>query len=208
MHPPPGYPFEGPLKSRPPPPGDDSTGPSANVVLLLVTFAAMMMGTGFLLVAMMVGQLGRARTVGDDVQPLGAGAGAQTLEPSRSVVDSPEAPAVVRNVPVHPARFLEGCSDADLDTIRDTLGASIGRGAPLFNEGDSEGCAREYEDTAAKLQARLTPSCGGPIKGLGDGVKTAEAAGGANGRAWAMRDAFDGLLDVIERSRTGGVGNL
>ena len=181
------------------------------MVLLLVTFAALMMGTGFLLVAMMVGQLGRARTVGDDVQPVGAGAAAQTLEPSRSVVDSPEAPAVVRNVPVHPARFLEGCSDADLDAIRDTLGASIGAAARRSSTRETAKGARASTRTPRRSsgQGAADPVVRRPHQRRGSGRRQDRGGSGRCERPGVGdADAFDGLLDVIERSRTGGVSSL
>jgi hypothetical protein len=220
MQPPPGYPFVGPLRSRPPPPPGDpevEAARSLGIIGFVLVFASVMMGAGFLLVALLVGQMktvqaehATAGAPSDGVQlaPEPAAASAVDVDPSRRVVDSPPAPPTVRNVPTHPARFLEGCSASDLDAIDESLTASIGLGAPLFNEGEVTACADEYDHAATKLEGLLAPSCTGPLGALGEGKATAGRLGEPNARAWAMRDAFDGLLEVVERSRSGGVGNL
>jgi len=219
MQPPPGYPFVGPLASRPPPPlpPGEAAARSFGVVGFVLVFSSMMMGAGFLLVVLVVGQMrpgqampGPEAVVPESVQltrePVPAPAG--DLDPSpRSSVDSP-APPALRNVPTHPARFLEGCSAGDLDALEESLSVSIGRGAPLFNDGDVTGCADEYERAATKLEGLIPASCLGPRRALSEGKATATQLGEPNARAWALRDAFDGIIEVIERSRSAGVENL
>jgi hypothetical protein len=219
MQPPPGYPFLGPLPSRPPPPpnanaNDEDAATSIGLAGFAVAFAGVMTGMGFLLVALMVGQLGRsatamtAGTAPTSARPSAADSEGAEGSPHPRVVDSPVASPTLRNIPTHPLRLLEGCSAEDIDGLEAALNASITRGAPLFNDGDVLGCATEYEQTAAGLETTLAASCHGPAGALADGRATAARADGPNARAWAMRDAFDGLLEVIERSRAGGVSNL
>jgi hypothetical protein len=129
--------------------------------------------------------------------------------PSR-VIDSPVPlpPPVERNVPVFPARFLEGCSAGDLETIEKGLRATIGKGAPLYNDGDIPGCVDTYEHGARDLESALPASCAGPLRALADGRAAAAKLTLPNGRAWAYRDAFDGLIEALDRSRTTGVTSL
>jgi hypothetical protein len=225
MRPPPGYPFEGPLQSRPPaaedgrrvePVDESSVIGSAGFFL---AFIALMMGTGFLAVALM---LMRVRAAED--ARLAQGHGAVEIAPSmdlgQSTADDPhsrahpvDSPPVVlpetpRNVPVHPVRFLEGCSEADLHQVETSIDEAVRLGVKLYNDGDILGSYDAYEARARALEMALPAACRGPIEGLATGRRSAAALAGPNERAWAMRDAFDGLLGVIERSRSSGVGNL
>ena len=133
--------------------------------------------------------------------------------PSR-VVDSPSPsstpppPPIERKIPVFPARFLEGCSPHDLDVIEHAVSAAIARGSPLYNEGEVAACSEVYETAAGDLVAALPARCHGPIQALGDGRTAASRLVLPSARAWAMRDAFDGLVEAMDRSRAGGVSNL
>jgi len=218
MRPPPGYPFEGPLPSRPPPPsttGERAKESPLGLAAFILAFSFAMTGLGFLLVALLAGHL--AAHAGD----LAAGGPAsgfdprapdelRTLESMTHVVDSPSmlAPPMPRNVPVHSVRFLEGCSGDDLDVLEEALGTAVARGAPLFNGGDADACVAEYERAARSLESSLPASCRGPVESLAAARATAAGLAPASARAWALRDAFDGLLEVIERSRAGGVSRL
>jgi hypothetical protein len=127
--------------------------------------------------------------------------------PSR-VVDSPALPPIVRKIPVFPARFLEGCSSVDLDTIERGLASAIARGAPLYNEGDSTQCALIYDEAALSLETALPAACGGPAHALSEGRTLASKLTSSHARAWALRDSFDGLIEVLDRNRSGGVQSL
>jgi hypothetical protein len=105
---------------------------------------------------------------------------------------------VRREIPNHDLTLLDGCTDDDLRKIRDAIGEAIDVGAPLYNEGNASACYRIYEGTALDLQRRMK-SCPGPRHALLDGVKKAAKTSDASARAWRMRDAFDGVIDVIER---------
>ncbi len=127
--------------------------------------------------------------------------------PSR-VVDSPALPPIERKIPVFPARFLEGCSSFDLDTIERGIASAIARGAPLYNEGDSTQCALIYDEAARALETALPATCGGPARALSEGRTLASKLTSPHARAWALRDSFDGLIEVLDRNRSGGVQSL
>jgi hypothetical protein len=111
-------------------------------------------------------------------------------------------PAVKRNVPVLDARLLDGCSKTDLDTVESSIGDAIEIGAPKYNEGDFDGCYRTYESAALGIERSLSgggKTCKGPGAVLKSGRERAAKLTKPAEQAWAMRDAFDGLLDVIDR---------
>jgi hypothetical protein len=106
----------------------------------------------------------------------------------------------VRNVPDHPLSFIAGCTPADLGDILGQLQAAIRKGVPIYNSGDPETCFRIYEGAALRLVRDLPVACAGGRSALEDGVKRASTIDSYDDKAWAMRDAIDGLLNVIELS--------
>jgi hypothetical protein len=108
-------------------------------------------------------------------------------------------PPVTREVPHHKVSVLEGCSDEDVRTLVDGIEGAISVGAPLYNSGNFAGCYHLYAGTAADLEQRMPSACGGPVRALAAGRKRAAGLDDPSSQAWAMRDAFDGLLDVAER---------
>ena len=120
----------------------------------------------------------------------------------------PDLPAVTRHVPNHSLRVLEGCSDSNLATISSVISDAIDVGAPAYNEGKFADCYHTYVGAALDLEQRLPKTCSGPAKALANGRQTASGLTRPSDQAWAMRDAFDGLLDVILRSRQGGGTSL
>jgi hypothetical protein len=109
---------------------------------------------------------------------------------------------IQREVPDHPISLLDGCSDDDLQEIQTVIGQAIEGGAPLYNQGNHGACFKIYEGAALELQS-LGKGCAGPRKALMKGVTLARAAKSDTARAWRMRDAFDGLLSVIDRKLNG-----
>ena len=105
---------------------------------------------------------------------------------------------VTRNVPRHDLSLLAGCSDASLQTIADRIEAAISVGAPAYNQGNHEGCYRAYAAAAVAIDHEVK-DCARPRAALLAGVRKADKLAGFDGKAWAMRDAFDGVLDVIAR---------
>lgn len=134
----------------------------------------------------------------------GSGSGSSLGSPAvddedPQVSPAPKLPAVKRQVPVHPISVLDGCSKSDLDDVEDRIDGAIHVGAPLYNDGDFDGCYRAYESTARTIEKALPNTCKGPAKALKAGRDRASKLSTPAEQAWAMRDAFDGLLDVIDR---------
>jgi hypothetical protein len=209
MRPPPGYPFEGDLAEKPPAPGELEGEPSrVGLAAFIVTFVAAMSGVGFLLAALLVAEAHRAAALSHaQGETMGAsGNGAEEPASTERLVDEPLTltPPIARNIPVFPARFLEGCGPDDLDAIENALNLAISRGAPLYNSGDAEGCATSYDHAAQELARALPQTCSGPTDALSTGRASASGLSSQMARAWALRDTFDGLLEVVNRSRTGG----
>jgi len=109
-------------------------------------------------------------------------------------------PHVTRNVPHHPLSTLNGCSMEQKTLIFKTLQEAIEIGAPLYNEGKISACYQIYEGAAADLSQRLGGSCSGPKRALSEGRKRAAKLGVPSAQAWAMRDTFDGMLELLDRS--------
>lgn len=105
------------------------------------------------------------------------------------------------SVPHHPLSILDGCSQDAQKLVVKMLGESIEVGAPLYNQGNADACYHVYDGAASDLERKLPPSCKGPVKALADAQKRAGAMSDPTNQAWAMRDAFDGLLEVIARKQ-------
>jgi len=112
---------------------------------------------------------------------------------------SPKLPDVKRAVPVFDVRILAGCSKSDLDSIETSITSAIGVGAPLYNSGQFGACYRTYDDAARAIEHDVGKTCKGPATSLADGRARAASRATPAEQAWAMRDEFDGLLDVIDR---------
>jgi serine protease Do len=104
---------------------------------------------------------------------------------------------VDRNVPVHALAVFDGCKGDDIEDIVRQIGEAIENGAPLYNNGNHEACFRIYEGTAIKLEHDVP--CAGVRSAFGDGLLRANGMKTYTEKAWAMRDAFDGLLDAARR---------
>lgn len=111
----------------------------------------------------------------------------------------PSLPQVTRNVPEHPLSLLDGCGEGDLWLLRDELLYAISMGAPIYDQGEFAACAFLYEGAAVDVERRLAPLCRGPRRALLAGRQAASSKRDLAERAWALRDAFDGLIEVIER---------
>ena len=105
-----------------------------------------------------------------------------------------------RKIPHHPLSVLSGCTDANKQLIFRTLQSAIEVGAPLYNQGNLAACYHIYEGAAADLEQRLPGTCGGPKHALSEGQHRAAKLSEPGDQAWAMRDSFDGMLELLERS--------
>ncbi|MCY1045112.1 serine protease [Corallococcus sp. bb12-1] len=118
-----------------------------------------------------------------------------------SALDAPRQRATrVRHVPQHAVNLLEGCATPAVESVAALLGHAINVGAPAYNRGDVEGCYRLYAHTAEQLIDERD-DCPGVQRALRDGLLRCESLPDAEDRAWALRDTFDGLMDVIGRWR-------
>ncbi|MFB1481945.1 serine protease [Corallococcus sp. RDP092CA] len=118
-----------------------------------------------------------------------------------SALDTPRQRAPrVRQVPQHPLGLLDGCATPAVESVAALLGQAINVGAPAYNRGDVEGCYRLYMHTAEQLIDERD-DCPGVQRALRDGLLRCEGMKDAEDRAWALRDTFDGLMDVIGRWR-------
>jgi hypothetical protein len=115
-----------------------------------------------------------------------------------------DAPKIERNVPHHPVTLLDGCSDGAQRLIAQMIEDAVDVGAPLYNQGKPGACYHVYDGAASDLVRKLPPACRGPAHALGDAQRRAAALPNQLAQAWALRDAFDGLIDVIARRHDNG----
>jgi len=125
--------------------------------------------------------------------------GAAVALPARAAPDEPEMPRIERRIPDHPASIFDGCRRQDLALVQRRIVEAIQRGAPTYNDGDFRGCYEIYERTARQIEQTLPAACRGPTRALRDGRQTAATRRTDAEKAWAMRDAFDGLLRALSR---------
>jgi serine protease Do len=112
-------------------------------------------------------------------------------------------PKIERNVPRYPLSFLDGCSEDAQRLIATMIGEAIDVGAPLYNQGKPDGCYHIYDGSISDLMRKLPGTCRGPARALGDAQKHAASLGTPVAQAWALRDVFDGLVDVVVRKHGG-----
>jgi hypothetical protein len=105
-----------------------------------------------------------------------------------------------RQIPHHELSTLNGCTNTDKLLIAKTLQGAIEVGAPLYNEGRPSACYQIYEGAAADVTQRLPAACRGPKLALSAGRKRAAALVDPGEQAWAMRDSFDGMLELLTRA--------
>jgi hypothetical protein len=105
---------------------------------------------------------------------------------------------IVRNVPDHPVKMLDDCPLEQVKIVFTDISQAISLGAPLYNQGNHEACFKIYDGASLDLEKNLT-GCAGVKQALADGRTRAKALTSWTEKAWAMRDAFDGLLKVIEK---------
>jgi serine protease Do len=114
---------------------------------------------------------------------------------------APTAKPIVREVQAYDVGFLDGCSPAELTLADASIRGAIRRGIPLFNKGDTAGCFEVYRDTALSVRGALPETCAGPRAALQLGLERAGRLATPAEKAYAVRDAFDGLLAVMTKSR-------
>ncbi len=110
----------------------------------------------------------------------------------------PSQPQIKRNIPQHAVKLLDDCPLEQMQRVFKGVEDAIVLGAPLYNQGNHEACFKIYEGASLELD-RTLQGCVGVKKVLSEGRTAAQALGSWTEKAWAMRDAFDGLLVVIEK---------
>jgi hypothetical protein len=118
---------------------------------------------------------------------------ANRFRPRRATTANPE--RIQHKVPKLSVKALQRCTDADLIKAFREIGKAIKLGAPLYNQGKHEACFRIYEGTAMRLEREL--DCPVLRDTLGQGLLRASTKKSFSAKAWAMRDAFDGIIKVI-----------
>ncbi len=139
------------------------------------------------------------RAMLDDPRPVPLATFAQTFHRP----PAPSFPAVHRDVPHHDVKLLAGCTNHDLEQAAHIVAEAIEVGAPVYNERHFAACYHIYEGAALDVEKRLPAACVGPKHAMHDGRTRAEKLDDPSAQAWAMRDAFDGLLEVIMRRLKG-----
>jgi hypothetical protein len=130
---------------------------------------------------------------------LSHGGGGKTLAELRAAmqpVDPPVSP-IKREVPEHALTITTGCEVDGVAKVYREIADAISEGVPRYNARDHKGCFLIYEGAALRVERE------GWCKPLGaalvDGVNRAKTKTSFNEKAWAMRDAFDGVLLVIRK---------
>lgn len=113
-----------------------------------------------------------------------------------------DGPRIQRLVPDHPLAIFQGCQADQIGEAVLAIEDAIEVGAPLYNKGEIEACFRIYEGTAVKFER--DSKCPGIRAAFGDGLGRAKTLDTYKEKAWAMRDTFDGLLDVARRWERAG----
>jgi hypothetical protein len=103
-----------------------------------------------------------------------------------------------RPIPELDPGVLADCPTDQLTRIERAISRAIGVGAPLYNDGNPQACFRVWQAAALDIDRRIK-RCAGAKKALLDGVKNAARREDYAQKAWAVRDAFDSILDVIDR---------
>jgi len=130
----------------------------------------------------------------------------QTKEPTGPGVDDGE--KVQRAVPDHPLTLLDGCKREQVGELVRTIWDAIEVGAPIYNKAMKEedpkerqryyeACYRIYEGTATKFEQ--SPPCKGVKEAFSAGLARAKGIQSYKLKAWAMRDTFDGLIEVAKK---------
>ena len=106
------------------------------------------------------------------------------------------------SAPCHEVGALDQCTPEQVATVYKAIEEAIQLGAPAYDQGHHEACFNIYKDVAARFEADKD-MCKFVRDALGQGLLTAETHSDFKDKAWDLRDAFDGVTDVIRRKVTG-----
>jgi S1-C subfamily serine protease len=109
---------------------------------------------------------------------------------------------IARHIPDVAQSVIDECPADDVSGISTAISSAIASGAPLYNEGNHEACYRIYAGAISEID-RKYPNCPAAIQVLNTGLRTADQLSTYEPKAWALRDAFDGLMNAINKSQSG-----
>ncbi len=110
-----------------------------------------------------------------------------------------DAPKAQRKRVSYAPAMLDGCSADARKLIVRMVTEAINTGAPLFNAGKPDGCYHVYDGAASDLERKLPGACHGPARALAEAQRRAASQSDPSAQAWAMRDAFDALIEAVAR---------
>jgi serine protease Do len=148
------------------------------------------------------------RKLAQDRRPMTVAEFAELTKPRQPTIES-GGKTIVRKVPRHDLTIFEGCTDKQVEEAVQSIGQAIESGAPLYNSGNHEACYRIYEGTSMRFERES--GCKGVREAFGAGLLRSSTVDSFTEKAWALRDTFDGLLEVAIRhadSRGGGKPGL
>ncbi len=134
----------------------------------------------------------------ENPQPTALAGFVRSFGKQEHVINTKKVGQVKRQIPLHDKSLLASCPAETVSAARKEIAKAIDDGAPLYNSGDHEACYKAYEKSAIVLEEKL--GCKGIQKALGMGLLTAGSKPNYTEKAWAMRDAFDGLMYVMRKS--------
>ncbi|HEU5056388.1 MAG TPA: S1C family serine protease, partial [Kofleriaceae bacterium] len=102
------------------------------------------------------------------------------------------------SAPCHEVGALDLCTPDQVAGAYKAIQDAIALGAPAYDQGHHEACFNIYRDVAVKFESDKS-MCKFIRDAFGQGLLTAETRGNFKDKAWDLRDAFDGILDVIRR---------
>jgi serine protease Do len=105
--------------------------------------------------------------------------------------------------PPDPPTVLNDCGRDQIASIVGDLTSAIARTAPLYAQGDVETCYWIYEGVISEIDRRVA-GCPAAKQALQAGLQDADRRGSWHEKAWALRDAFDGMVGAILRRQADG----
>lgn len=136
------------------------------------------------------------RALSQSQRPMTVAEFAELTRPRPETIDA-GGHKIVRKVPRHELAIFDQCNDKQITEVVEAIGKAIELGAPLYNSGNHEACFRIYEGTSMRFERES--GCKGVREAFGAGLLRASTLDSFTERAWALRDMFDGLLDVSVR---------
>ena len=121
---------------------------------------------------------------------------------ARAVAGKRTRQRMVRQVPKYDVSALSECQGKSIAVALDVIRRAISLGAPIYNQGGFEVCYRIYEGAALRLERES--QCPLVRKALGSGLLRSGTKSSYRAKAWALRDAFDAILNVARRLSSTG----